>query len=111
MQVNEKGVISFENFQIVGTPSTLHFSFLQMIAPFWADIDTRGTGNVFYRQTTDPNLLARATNEIKSAFPTSSNKTIETLLIVTWDDVGYYLQRNDKVYTYTYVQYVHFIYA
>ena len=68
-----------------------------MIAPFWADVDTRGTGNVFYRQTTDPNLLARATNEIKSAFRTSSNTTITNLLIVTWDAVGYYSQHTDKV--------------
>ena len=111
IQVNKKGVISFENLQIVSTPSPLHFSFLQMIAPFWADVDTRGTGNVFYRQTTDPNLLARATDEIKSAFPTSSNTTIRNLLIVTWDTVGYYSQHTDKVckmylYIYTYISHV-----
>ena len=111
IQVNQKGVISFENFQIVGTPSTLHFSFLQMIAPFWADIDIRGTGNVFYRQTADPNLLARATNEIQSAFPTSSNKAIETLLIVTWDNVGYYFQHTDKVHTYSIRMHIHIPYS
>ena len=110
IQVNEKGVISFENFQIVGTPSALHFSFLQMIAPFWADVDIQGTGSVFYRQTTDPNLLVRATNEIKSAFPTSSNVAIETLLIVTWSDVGYHFQHTDKVCTYVHVTCT-FVYA
>ena len=69
-----------------------------MIAPFWADVDTRGTGNVYYRQTNDPNLLARATNEIKSVFLTSSNITVINLLIVTWDAVGYYSQHTDKVF-------------
>ena len=68
-----------------------------MIAPFWADIDFSKTGNVFYRQTTDPDLLARATNEIKLAFPTSSKAKIKNLLIVTWDEVGYYYQHIDKV--------------
>jgi len=69
----------------------------KIIAPYWADVDTRGTGQVFYRQTTDSSLLARATSEIKAAFPRSQNVTITDLLIVTWDNVGYYYQKNDKV--------------
>ena len=81
-----------------------------MIAPLWADVDTRGTGNVFYRQTTDPNLLARATNEIKSVFPTSSNITITNLLIVTWDAVGYYSQHTDKVRMYNVHHYYYYSY-
>ena len=105
MQVNERGAITFENFQIIGTPSSLHFTFLQMIAPFWADVDAIGTGSVFFRQTTNPNLLARATNEVKSSFLASSNTTIKNLLIATWNAVGYYSQHTDKVCIYirTYV--------
>jgi len=53
---------------------------------------------VFYRQTTDPSLLARATSEIRSAFPSSHNVTITDLLIATWDNVGYYYQKSDKVF-------------
>ena len=68
-----------------------------IIAPYWADVDTRGTGNVYYRQTTDPILLARATSEIRTAFPESSNVTIINLLIATWNRVGYYLRNTDKV--------------
>ena len=74
-----------------------------MIAPFWANVDIRGTGNVFYRQTTDPTLLARATNQIKSAFSTSSSAAIKNLLIATWDSVGYYYNHTDKVLMYTYL--------
>ena len=86
----------------------MHFSsiwslHLQMIAPFLASVDIRGTGNVFYRQTIDPTLLARATNQIKSAFPTSSNAAIKNLLIVTWDSVGYYYNHTDKVLMYAYL--------
>ena len=68
-----------------------------IIAPYWADADLRGSGQVFYRQTTDPSLLARATSEIRAAFNDSQNVTISNLLIATWDRVGYYLQSVDKV--------------
>jgi len=54
-------------------------------------------GNVFYYQTTDANLLARATNEIQSAFPTSSNLPIKNLFIATWNNVGYNFRNRDKV--------------
>ena len=70
------------------------------IAPYWADTDLRGTGQVYYRQTKDPVLLARATNEIQTAFPLSKNVVVTNLLIATWDAVGYYLKHTDKVRTY-----------
>ena len=69
-----------------------------IIAPYWADVDTRGTGNIYYRNTTDRSLLARATSEIRAAFPTSRNVDIKNLLIATWDGVGYYFQNSGKVY-------------
>ncbi|XP_065894659.1 sushi, nidogen and EGF-like domain-containing protein 1 [Dysidea avara] len=71
-----------------------------MVAPYWADVDTRGTGNVFYRQTTDPSLLARATSEIRAAFPRSINVTITNLVIATWDAVGYFSLNIDKTNTF-----------
>jgi len=69
----------------------------KIIAPYWADVDTRGTGNVYYHQTTDPSLLARVTSEIRAAFSNPNNLVIDNLLIVTWDRVGYYPRGNDKV--------------
>ena len=68
-----------------------------IIAPYWADVDLRGIGRVFYRQTIDPSLLARATSEIRAVFPDSQNVTIKNLLIATWNKVGYYFQNVDKV--------------
>ena len=44
---------------------------------------------MFYRQTTDPSLLARATSEIRAAFPEYQNVTMQSLLIATWYKVGY----------------------
>ena len=72
-------------------------SSIAFIAPFWADADTRRTGQIFYRHSTDPNLLMRATSEIRYGIPSSDNLTITNLLIATWDSVGYYSLNIDKV--------------
>ena len=69
----------------------------RIIAPYWADVDTRGTGDIYYRQTTDPSLLARAISEIRAAFPILQNVTITNMFIATWDSVGYYYRNTNKV--------------
>ena len=97
-QVNDNGVISFDSRYNVRTPLLLPLNgSYRIIAPYWADVDTRGAGQIFYRQSTDPSLLARASRELQTAFATSHNVTITNLLIVTWDDVGYYFRNYDKV--------------
>ena len=100
VQVNDNGVISFDGSYNVRTPLSLPLSGTeQIIAPYWADVDTRGAGQIFYRQSSDPSLLARASREILAAFPASQNATIRNLFIATWVNVGYYSERNDKVCT------------
>ena len=69
----------------------------RFIAPYWADTDLRGIGQVYYRQTNDPALLARATNDIQRAYRLSQNVIVTNLVIVTWDAVGYYSFGTDKV--------------
>ena len=75
----------------------------KIIAPYWSNIDTRGSGKIFYRETAEPSLLSRASSEIQAAFPMSENVTIKNLLIATWDAVGYFPERADKVRYYYYV--------
>lgn len=65
------------------------------MAPYQADVDTTGTGRVWYRITTDDALLAKATNDIRSL--TRASVSPQWLLIATWDHVGYYLRQTDKV--------------
>ena len=67
-----------------------------MIAPFFADVDTRGTGKVWYRATNDSALLEKAVNDIPSII-TGPNFTPLWLFIATWDHVGYYKNHTDKV--------------
>ena len=59
------------------------------IAPYWGDADLSGIGEVSYRQTNSPVLLARAKNEIQKAFSHHDRVNITNLFIATWDTVGY----------------------
>ena len=96
----DNGIISINDRYFSPTPSLFQFNTVrQFIAPYWADVDIRGTGQVSYRQTTDPILLARATSEIRAAFPNSHNVSITNLFIATWDKVSYYSRNTDKVCT------------
>ena len=98
LQVNDNGVISFGSRFNVRTPSSFPLGGTdKIIAPYWADVDTRGTGAIYYRQTTDTDLLARATSEIRAAFSNSQHVAIKNLLIATWNGVGYYDSNFDKV--------------
>ena len=104
LQVNDNGVISFNSRYNVRTPLSLPLrGTQQIIAPYWADVDTRGTGQVLYRQSTDPSLLARASGEIQTALSLTRNIEIKNLLITTWNAVGYYFRNTDKVHTHMYI--------
>lgn len=69
----------------------------KLLAPFWADIDTRNIGDVWFWQTSSQTLLDKANAQIRSAFPFQPRFTATNLIIVTWDHVGYFNYKNDKV--------------
>ena len=70
-----------------------------IIAAFWGDVDTRGTGTVWYQESTDNALLNRASMDIRDAFPTQAAEgfTATGLFIATWDRVGYFDSHTDLV--------------
>ena len=77
----------------------------KIIAPFWADVDTRsGGGEVWYHQSVTEANLRRAASEIRAAYPyqVPSDFEVTNLFIVTWKEVGYYNKKKDKV-LYTYI--------
>ncbi|XP_065894702.1 sushi, nidogen and EGF-like domain-containing protein 1 [Dysidea avara] len=85
--VNSNGVVSLDRSFTSFSPRSLPLNGTdKIIAPYWDDVDTRGIGNIYYRQTTDPSLLARATSEIRVASPMS--EPLSNLFIATWDAVG-----------------------
>ena len=79
-------------FPVTGSPPFL--------VAYWADVDTtpRNGGNVYYRSTTDQDLLDRASAHITGLF-TQARRTFEAthLFIATWSRVGYYEEHTDLV--------------
>ena len=100
LQVNNNGVISFTRAVSDFTPEPFPLgNGLQLIAPFWGDVDTTGTGEVWYRETTNPALLQRAQREIREYFSGQEEFVPKGIVIATWDHVGYYSSHTDKVYS------------
>ena len=74
---------------------------LQLIAPYWGDVDNRGMkgGTVWYRESDAQEILDRARDDIRAAYGEArdSNFAPRSVFIATWDHVGYYNQNFDKV--------------
>lgn len=70
--VNNNGNITFESALSSFTPAAFPIASQPMIAPYWGDVDTRGTGNVWIHSPNDDTLA------------------------VTWQNVGYYNQQTNK---------------
>ena len=101
MQVSVNGAIFFgQNTDTDYVPNQNGFPLdggRRFVAPFWADVDTRASGNVWYRVSTSQSLLDRASMQIRAAFPLEPQFTPTELVVVTWEDVGYFDSKSDKV--------------
>ncbi|CAC5407374.1 Sushi, nidogen and EGF-like domain-containing protein 1,Alpha-tectorin [Mytilus coruscus] len=92
--VNTNGLISF--FKAVRTYTSEEFPKIGkriVLAPFWADIDTRGCGStcgIWYRESTELVDLSKATSEIRYFFPVMKNFNASWTYIVTWYNVPFY---------------------
>jgi|GEM_PF-874962 len=86
--INNNGNITFNNPASSFTPTSIDAGLgTPIIAPFWADVDTRGnTGNI------SPGGTSNGANRVYWNVD-STNKVIT----VTWDDVGFYSRNNTKV--------------
>jgi VCBS repeat-containing protein len=75
LYINNNGNITFGSPTGAYTPSVIDAGLNNpIIAVFWADVDTRGHGNVYY--------------DLDAA---------DGVMTITWDDVGYYNQRTNKL--------------
>ena len=100
IQVNENGLVSF----LTEIPSFFNVEFpldYPIIAALYSDVDCRGSGNVFYRIVNSANgsdLIDRSTDEVNRFFPRLSPRfRSQELVIVTWEKVGYFNTKADKV--------------
>ncbi len=72
MYINNNGNISFGASYGTYSASGFPDPGFVMVAPFWADVDTRGAGQVWYKVTS-------------------------TYAIIRWNDVGYFNSQTDKI--------------
>lgn len=99
LQVNNNGVISFGTMVPEFTPQPFPLpGHRPFVAPYWADADIRLGGNVFYRQSKDPQLLARLAQDLVPAVPPGDPSPQPTwAFVATWDRVAYFGSASDKV--------------
>ena len=91
--VNENGLVSF--LTEISTFYSVQFPMeYPIIAPFYADIDTRGVGQVYWRASSLPEDTSRAANLVQQYY--QGNFSPKEVLVVTWDQVGYYEEQTDK---------------
>ena len=97
MQVNNNGIISFNTSYVYYNPTPFPVSGTNVLAPYWADFDTRPHegGTVFYRETTNSTLLKRASVDVQNAFASTFFAT--HLFIATWNATGYYSLNTNEV--------------
>ena len=97
--MNNNGDLSFGMPWSEYVPTAFPIPNILLIAPYQANVDTRGNGSVWYRSTRDPTHLAKAARDVQSLYGTISP---QWLFIATWDHVGYYSTNTDKVHKVSY---------
>lgn len=102
LYLNTNGVVT-TNFAIYSTtplnfPEAGKAVGTALIAPFWADVDTRSQdgGYVMYRVSTDPTPEANA--KISEIFETTFESDMH--VVMTWYKVGYYPEESDLLNTF-----------
>ena len=86
--MNKNGIISFQLPFTEYKPQRFPLNnLIPLIAPFWDDVDVGRGGNIFFKETSNANLLQRARDQLQELFPSSGNFTPTTLFIATWDRV------------------------
>ncbi|XP_066454549.1 sushi, nidogen and EGF-like domain-containing protein 1 isoform X1 [Eleutherodactylus coqui] len=91
LYVNNNGVVSFLREVSQFTPVAFPISGdRRVVAAFWADVDNRKGGDVFYRETEDPRILSLANQDIQTYFPELSDFSATWIFIATWYRVTFY---------------------
>ncbi|XP_006893554.1 PREDICTED: sushi, nidogen and EGF-like domain-containing protein 1 [Elephantulus edwardii] len=91
LYVNNNGIISFLREVSQFTPVAFPIAKDRcVVAAFWADVDNRRAGDVFYRETTDPTMLRRATGDVRRYFPELPDFSATWAFIATWHRVTFF---------------------
>ncbi|XP_053072046.1 sushi, nidogen and EGF-like domain-containing protein 1 isoform X3 [Acinonyx jubatus] len=91
LYVNNNGVVSFLKEVSQFTPAAFPIAKDRcVVAAFWADVDNRRAGDVYYREATDPATLRRATEDVRRYFPELQDFSATWVFIATWHRVTFF---------------------
>ncbi|XP_069598806.1 alpha-tectorin-like [Ranitomeya imitator] len=100
LYVNNNGVISFNKAVSKYTPNAFPLTNGEtFVTPFWGDVNNRLGGTVYYRQSTDPDLLRNISADMTKYLPDLHYKATWAF-VATWDKVAYYGSKSRKVNTF-----------
>ena len=85
--MNTNGVISFKRPLSQHTPVSFPIDDEDIIAPYWTDIDTVHTGNIFFKESIENELLDKITSEIRAYNDRLFEFNARWAFIVTWENV------------------------
>ena len=96
------GFITLDEFYSYPTyiPRALKETGVPMVAPYFADADTRGRrcGMIYFRGTDDETLLYLAKDYVKDGLDVDFMPNY--LFIATWDKIGFYNHHDNLVNAY-----------
>ena len=92
LYVMTNGGISFKNEITTFTPKDFPLAArTPLIAPYWADVNTKNGGKIWYRQSTSQRDLDTATAQIRAfQSPKYADFRATWAFIATWDNVAFY---------------------
>ncbi|XP_075363905.1 sushi, nidogen and EGF-like domain-containing protein 1 isoform X13 [Mycteria americana] len=91
LYVNNNGIISFLKEVSQFTPVAFPISRdRRVVAAFWADVDNRQAGDVYYRESTEQPILERASRDITQYFPEFPGFSAQWVFIATWYRVTFF---------------------
>ncbi|KAM6065016.1 sushi, nidogen and EGF-like domain-containing protein 1 isoform 1-T1 [Theristicus caerulescens] len=91
LYVNNNGIISFLKEVSQFTPVAFPISKdRRVVAAFWADVDNRRAGDVYYRESTEQPILERASRDIARYFPEFPGFSAQWVFIATWYRVTFF---------------------
>uniref|UniRef100_A0A8D2NJS4 Sushi, nidogen and EGF like domains 1 n=1 Tax=Zosterops lateralis melanops TaxID=1220523 RepID=A0A8D2NJS4_ZOSLA len=91
LYVNNNGIISFLKEVSQFTPVAFPISKdRRVVAAFWADVDNRRAGEIYYRESTEQPILERASKDIAQYFPEFPGFSAQWVFIATWYRVTFF---------------------
>ena len=99
LQVNTNGFISFGQSLKHLRPTSFPLESVDIIAPFWTEIDISKSGNVFFQEVVDNEVMEKINDDIKTAYPSLTSFRVHWAFIATWENVSIYnhISNNQEV--------------